>query len=185
MRVGFAGKALLITCALYTVGCLRDDASGALTPSEESSVLAWLECIECSEGELDSVIAIAHRTSAVLDTLDLRATRGPPEIRRLETEQQLANGFDRDTAWARLRTTNLDSLGWSNKSAHVAEFLDRYVTLVRHRAAIGLGCIGSDSSLALLANQSVGDSLPPEVHDWLLTARDSFADPGYRAKQCR
>jgi hypothetical protein len=147
----------LLACLLVTA-CRTDDSA---------LVSAWLTCIECTDGELDTLKALVGRRPAIMDTLVAALLSGPSPARRAQIRRELL------AAYPRRRPLPVDS----NEYARV--YADNAVAIYRTRAAKALAEIGGptvrhalDSVLAFPA-----DSLPPNVRATVQFVRDSVLAP--------
>jgi hypothetical protein len=117
-------------------------------PADWAAVPRWLTCIDCTTGELDSLVAQAQRDSVVtVSWLRDALVLGPGDARMEDLGRTLDRMYRRDSSFAALRDTTLH-LG--PRDAYVAGYLARFDGTWRARAAIGLGRI-----------QYVYDTLPP------------------------
>lgn len=133
----------------------------------------WLTCVECSDGELDSLRRLAIRLPTVVDTLHQDLFNGPSPARRANLTRQL------DATYARL-----DSLARREKAERLTrsqtEFVQHYLRnmldIYQGQAARGLGGIGGRRAAAVLDSAL---SLPrgtftPVVLRQIRIARDSI-----------
>lgn len=117
--------------------------------ADPPEVVRWLECIECSHGELKAVAALGPPAVPLLrayllngPTADQRAM-----FRTQATYLRLVVSGDTSTAAARQR---------------VDQQLDAFQRRYRRRAALALGAIGGPSAIAVL-NTASHMQLPPDV----------------------
>lgn len=104
------------------------------TAAERNTVRRWLLCEECSEGELDSVVALGDRVTGVLG----QALQGPTPSGRQNIRRQAEAMFDRLTG-ARL-----------SQSQFVGHFVDNYVATYQSRSIVALERIGTPQAHAVL-----------------------------------
>lgn len=146
-------------------------------------MFAWLECVDCLNGQLDSVRALAARKPAAVDTLAGDLLDGPPAARVLRVEQQLAAGFDRLRTYANARQIPLATVDGTNKSARVARYRERYRTVFAVRAALALGCIRTSRALQAL-DSARGPLFPPAVRTRAEYAMVSLDTQSVRDRSC-
>lgn len=167
--------------------CRRAAAHGALgallllgctPPGTDRDVLnAWLTCVECVDGELDSVVALAQRMPRTVDTLrrDLLSGFSPPARDRVT--RQLAAAYLRMARYVASHP-GADSLPFTQ-----IEYVDLYrgkmELIYRGRSARALAKIGGprardalDGALGLPAT-----GLPPDLRAQIAYARDSILAP--------
>ena len=138
---------------------------------------AWLTCIECSDGELDSVKAVAARLPGTIDTLREDLLHGPTAPRRARLVQQL------QTTYQELVTHNANDPTAAPLPFTQVEFVNRYldgmVAIYQGRAAYALGAIGTTPARQALdsALHFPVDSFSPGVLARIHNARDSLIGP--------
>lgn len=122
----------LVVVAVLVVACGR----GPAPRTADARLTAWLECVECDQGELDSVVV----SGAVLrDTLVAVLRDGPPRAREEALRRRL--GASRAVLEARAaveRTPALMPDSATYTAAFLAALRDRY----RQRAALALAVMG-------------------------------------------
>jgi hypothetical protein len=119
-------------------------SGGDLTPREKRVVRNWLECDECSDGELDSLLTLGSRArTALIAVLD----SGPPVARVVELRGELAKGHSRGVAWVSAHP----SLGPApDSTTYVGTYVESFRRLYCTRAAWGLGALGGQPAVAAL-----------------------------------
>jgi len=127
----------LLTLILALTAC------DSLTPREQRTVQRWLLCDECTEGELDSVVALGDRGVKALEA----ALKGPPKKGRENMELQAKAMF------ARIPGPTI------SMQKYVDHYLDNYEATYQSRAAIALARINSPRSRAVLLDALRRDSL--------------------------
>jgi hypothetical protein len=164
---GFLASQVLMSCV---------DQPSALNKHDRDLILYWLQCEECTEGELDSVLALAHDNPAAVDTLAEDLLGGPSTGRRNNIEEQFGRLFDEDAANAAFEGSSAPV----SRTAYVEHYLDNFVNLYRARAALALGYFGDPHALAVLdsaANGVVrvsGDTLRADAQLMVIYARDTI-----------
>lgn len=156
------------------IGCLG--ITGCQPGTDRAIVDAWLTCVECYDGELDSLKALATRQPVTVDTLLTDLVQGPSAARRGMLTQQLQTTYQR--LEARALSTGTDTLTLT-QSEFVDLYLGNMVEIYQGQAATGLGEIGGvpgrkalDSALTLPQS-----SFPPSVLARIKFARDSIIGP--------
>lgn len=132
------GRTLLL--ALILAGCAPP---AGLTPEETQRVDRWLLCEECTEGELDSVLAIGERAVGRLED----ALRGPPSDRLANMRMQA------EAMYGRTSPGGIDSL------KYVEHYVGNYIATYQSRAAIALDSINTPRARAALLDALSHDSI--------------------------
>jgi len=137
---------------------------------QQQTIIAWMACEECDEGERDSVAVLGHAAVPQLATYLLH---GPPDSRVASYEKHLGDLRRRLAAYA---TTHPDIGALEDSVAYVAGYLANYDALYRSRAAFSLGDIGgSPAQLALQA--AAARPLRGDVLQHVTFALDSLWHP--------
>jgi len=80
-----AGTALIV--AMFSVGCsLADGDEKPDTSAAQAALLAWLECVECSDGELEKLVPHAALVGPVLIEI---LSQGPSPSQSARIEDRL------------------------------------------------------------------------------------------------
>jgi hypothetical protein len=150
-------------------------AACGLTSEERATVDSWLLCQECSDGELDSVVALAARKSQVTrDTLIEDLLRGPSPQRLANLRAQLAATFSEVKDYASTHGgTQPDS------AQFVQPYFDNIVASYKIRAAVAVATVGaSDPRVAAALDSGTYDTtFREDVRDAVTFARDSIFRP--------
>jgi len=141
---------------------MRDEASGAAAAAR---VLAWLECDECGEGQLDAVVALGD---SIVPTFAEVLREGLSPVQRRELELQLAERWRERSAHEGEEARGGRLL---EEKAYVAHHLASRESLHRVRAAIALGRIRGDAAIRALRAE-LGRSHRPSVEH---SIRDALA----------
>lgn len=151
---------VLALLLLSTLAC-RDD--GPLEESPESALAArrdvvrWLECEECTDGELEAVLALGQRA---VPTLVATLGKGPSPARmereRIALEARYRALKAHVAANPRLRIHE-------TAERYVADYLENLELLYRARSARALGVLGGQRAEAGLRS-ALSMDLPPESH---------------------
>jgi hypothetical protein len=132
---------LAATVAASCTGC-------PLTADEQALVDRWLECTDCMNGEVDSVLALAGRNeAATVSALSEALLRAQPRLDRYR--QRLQAEYLRD------------SLGWHHpprlsRSAWVGMYQRAFESSYRTRAALALGYLHTAAAVSALDTASRG-----------------------------
>jgi hypothetical protein len=116
----------------------------APTPAERRTVEEWLLCEECSDGELDSVLALGDRAVPLLKD----ALEGPPDDRRANMRQQS------EAMWRGLQDTTAVLL-----PTFVARYDSNYVASYQTRAAVALDSLDTPETRQILLDALRNDSV--------------------------
>jgi hypothetical protein len=127
--VTLAGAALAVA--------LASPARGQTLPP---AVLAWLECEECVDGELEAVVRLGQ---AALPGLVASLRDGPPRARAEAYRRHLRKAYPMLADYARRHP---DVKVPMSEEEYVKTYLDNYTALYQVRAARALGAIGGDDS---------------------------------------
>jgi len=115
-------------------------APKALSPAEASAarhtIMAWLECEECEEGELEGVVRLGRVAVA---TLGATLNQGPSPASREELRLHLVDTYQKLSEYARSHPEATMSMA---EDEYVRTYMDNYVALYRVRSAQALAAIG-------------------------------------------
>jgi hypothetical protein len=144
---------LLLGCVLVILGGCDRRESGTLSPEQAAEarrqIVLWLECEECTSGELDAVVKLGQ---AAVPSLAATLKDGPSNARKARMEQYLNETHERYDEYWKTHTED-----WPNpndptvgapatKDVFVQGFLRNYEARYRMRAARALGEIGGDEA---------------------------------------
>lgn len=166
----WSGRLGLLLAVLMGAACRPEQV-------DRPTVNAWLTCVECSDGELDSLRALAARAPATVDTLRTDLLQGPSAAQRGRLTQQLTTTYQRLAALG-AGVPAVVPLPFS-QGEFVALYLDKMVAIYRGRAAHALGAIGGVRARAVLdsALQLPTSTFPPDLLARIQFARDSLLGP--------
>jgi hypothetical protein len=152
-------------------------ACTGLDSSERATIDTWLGCIECHEGELDSVVALAARKrSPTVIALEDGLLAGPSGVRRQNMTRQI------DSTYKILVAVRAPD-PVVPQPQFVRRYLDNLIGVYRVRSAIALATIGGTDVLPALDSAAAnslrtpGDSLRPADSVSVRFARDSTWHP--------
>jgi hypothetical protein len=145
------------------------------TTGDMARINQWLGCIECSNGELQAVLALARqKPKPTTDTLGTALLRGPSTQERDSLRVQFAAIYQQVAAHSVLQPLAVTQV------EYVSHYLDNIVAIYRIRAAQALAQIpGSDAKQYLLHSQgdsvsTPGDILRPDVVRAIFIADSAF-----------
>jgi hypothetical protein len=141
-------------------------------PAQSYEVLAWLECEECTDGELDALLDLAHRDRAkAVRELTSALMRGPGNrvalLEGLGRRYHQIRAFVLDHPDVRFP---LDSL------RYLRDYSTAYIALYQSRAAYGLARIGGPD-IGPVLDSAATVSTNRDVTEAIQLARDSVLAP--------
>jgi hypothetical protein len=155
--------------------------AACLTRRDRSQVDAWLHCIECSDGEADSLRALgARKRTATVRQLRDDLLAGPSAARRHHVQEQFRETYQALKKYASLHVHEVPDIT-ATQADFVRGYLDNYLALYRVRAAVGLARVGGSAAVPVIDSALQGnlttplDSLRDDVRFALEYARDSIA----------
>ncbi len=161
---------------LLAVACASQDAPPApaaeLTPSPEEAartqrtIVAFLECEECTEGQLE---ALRQLGPAAVPSLVSTLKDGPPSNVRDRQRDTLRQSYRELRAFAQSHP-DMDPVTFS-EDEYVNRALEKFVVLHQTRAARALGAIGGAEARAAL-NEALSRPLAPHVEE---TVKEALA----------
>lgn len=172
-----AVRVALILCAAGALACAGPGPAAApFTAADRAVIDEWLGCVECSDGELDSVASLAARLpDATRDTLRADLFRGPSAARRDNMRQQLS------AAYHELEPLMPPAAPPVTEQQYVAHYFESLISLYRIRAGTALARTEGSAAVPRLDSaiqgyvETPGDVLRPDVIDALAAVRDSAA----------
>jgi hypothetical protein len=158
---------LYLALMQLSVACSRD-----LTTRDMARINEWLGCIECSNGELAAVVALAAQKPATTDTLGTALLRGPSTQDRDNLQKQFEAIYQQvATHLGPLAVTQVD---------YINHYLDNIIAIYRIRAGQALSQIpGSTAKQYLVYSQgdsvsTPGDVIRPDVARAIFLADSTF-----------
>jgi hypothetical protein len=139
MKSQFRSLAILIMC-LAALGCRPAEEPGKLSPEEAAearrTIVAWLECEECTDGELEAVVTLGK---VAVPSLVASLQKGPAPASLELVRRQLAANYKAIVEYAR---THPEAKIPMSEETYVKTYLDNYIALYRIRSAESLAEIG-------------------------------------------
>ena len=134
--------AVAVACVLS--GCPKKPEPPPLTPEKatevRNAVVAWLECEECTEGQLDAVVKLGE---VAVPSLVASLREGPSPAGREGVQRHLMQTYKDLKAYA---ATHPEADVKMSEDEYVKMYMDNYVALYQTRAAEALGTIGGDAA---------------------------------------
>jgi hypothetical protein len=132
---------LLVGISVIGFGCLPGlQKKKPLTPEEAAAarrtIVAWLECEECTDGELEAVVKLGE---VAVPSLAATVREGPSPAKLEELRRHLEANYRRLKDY---QSTHRDTVVPMTSREYVNTYMGNYIALVRSRAAIALGKIG-------------------------------------------
>ena len=145
-------------------------APSAQPVTPPSPIIAWLDCVDCSEARLNAVRALGDAAVQELRTVLLK---GPSQDRLDRHEQQLKTTFASLKKYEERRKDRGTSL---SEQEYVRRYREKYIVLNRSRAARALGAIGTAQARTALS-ETLKTAPPPEVLIEVERALKEFPPP--------
>jgi hypothetical protein len=155
------------------VACSRTPASPATQPPRSPlynppPVVAWLDCVECTQAQLDAVAA--QGDAAVPELKDI-LFNGPPAPRLKGQQGYLERRYQTLKDYERLHPDQ--TVPWATQQAYVQAYLQKFVLLNRGRAARALGAIGTRMAKDTLTEAKALPGLAEDLRDAIDSALGS------------
>ncbi len=148
----------VICLAAFALACPGEEPEpgpSELTPEEAAearrTIVDWLECEECEDGELEAVLKLGK---TAVPTLAATLAGGPSAASREQLHRHLTKSYAEITEYSR---THPEAKLEMNEKEYIEAYMSNYVALYRSRAATALARIGGDEARrALEAAQNAG-----------------------------
>src|SRR5437016_4314556 len=122
--------------------------SAAMKPEQATAaretIVAWLECDECTSGELDGVVKLG---TVAIPTLTSTLRQGPSEAKREQLRRHLSSTYQ-DVKQYAARHPTAKVVG--SEAEYAQPYMDNLVALYQIRSATALGAIGGADARAAL-----------------------------------
>ena len=166
-----AARWLLRALALAAASAAATCSQCRLAPTEDAVVDRWLECEECSDGELQAVLALgSHKRWATVSRLATDLLHGPDAPRAAHFEHRLFQAHASDSLYAAVHMVLRPVPSWI---AYRQEFADNFEATDRIRAAIAVAKVGGWYARWQL-RRAAALPLRADVHGYVVFARDSL-----------
>ena len=136
-------KLLLATLAILSCG-VSTQAATTLSPAKSlevrKAVIAWVECEECTDGELDRLLKYGE---LAVPTLGAMLERGPSPANLERYRLHLENSYRQLAEYAR---THPEAKLNPSPEAYVEQYLENYRALYAVRSAQALSKVGGEAA---------------------------------------
>lgn len=123
-----------------------------LTPEQKAearrTIVAWLECEECTEGQLEAVVKLG---AAAVPSLAASLREGPSQANREVLRRNLAATYRELKEYER---THPEAKVTLSEEEYVRTYMENYVALHQTRSAKALGAIGGPEARRALEEAS-------------------------------
>ena len=157
-------SAAVLTLAILVTGAqpaLAQDAPRELPPEQAAevrrAVVAWLECEECEEGQLEAVKKLG---SSAVPSLGATLERGPSAASRAKVRRHLEDSYGKIAEYVK---KNPEEKLEVSQEEYVKIYLENYAANYRVRSAQALAAIGGDEARKLLATAAAGKAAREDV----------------------
>ena len=135
-------------CGPAEEGKRREQVEQALSPEAAASarrtIMSWLECEECTEGQLDSVLTLG---AVAVPSLSAALLQGPSPARLAEHKRDLSESYQQQRQYSRSHPAAAPRM---SETEHLAVYTRNLLALYRVRAAIALERIGGPEAAEAL-----------------------------------
>jgi hypothetical protein len=138
-------SALCVTSWGCAASTSKERAAGEATRAYRT-ILNYLECEECTQGELQAVTQLGRQA---VPTLVACLNKGPSQANRELLRQHLVTTYGQLKSYAKTHPEAEISL---TEKEYVDTYMDNYVALYQARAATALAAIGGPAAKEALAN---------------------------------
>lgn len=163
-RNSIISAAVILTLALFVTGgpqALAQDAPTELSPEQAAevrrAVVAWLECEECEEGQLEAVQKLGV---AAVSTLGATLERGPSAASRERARRHLEDSYGKIAEHVKKYPEQKLEV---SQEEYVKIYLENYAANYKVRSAQALASIGGEQARKLLALAAEGKSQREDV----------------------
>lgn len=147
MKRSILSIATLILYIGFFYGCDSFQASKRATKSETKqankeyrTIIDWLECEECVDGELNAVIKLGERA---VPSLVAYLNEGPSQANRELFRRHLITTYQKLNEY---KKTHPEAKVAMSEKEYVKTYMDNYVALYQTRAAKALAAIGGPTA---------------------------------------
>jgi hypothetical protein len=146
MTRNFTVPAALLMLAAFNPGAYAQDVPPDQAAEARRTIVSWLECEECTEGELEAVQKLG---SAAVPTLGATLASGPSAASREKVRRHLETSYVGIAEYAKKSGDKLEI----SQEEYVKYYLENYAANYQVRSAQALAAIGGDEARKLLATQ--------------------------------
>lgn len=149
---------MVVLCMIVGLGGCSPSKTKVATDFDTTrrALVAWLTCEECTDGELDAVVAFGPR---VVASLASTLREGPSPASVAELRAHLETNYDKLVAY---QVDHPEAAITMTKAEYVNAYLGNQAALYRSRAAMALGAIGGDEARSALS-QALSSNLREDV----------------------
>lgn len=148
---------------ILVIGACKPTEQPGLTPEQAAAarrtIVAWLECEECTNSELDAVVKLGENAVA---SLSATLQQGPAPANREQLRRHLTVTY-RDLK--NYEITHPEAKVEMSETEYLNTYLENYVALYQSRAAEALGAIGTTA-----AKRALEEALQKSLRDDVKTA---------------
>jgi hypothetical protein len=149
MRVRSRLNPLLLVFAVLA-GCSQ-------APAQPATLVAWLDCVECTPAQLDAVKALGDQTVPDFRSLLLS---GPSDTRLASERQRLKVAYQALKDYERRHPQNSVQ---GTEQQYVDQYLSQFALRYRLRAAKALGAIATPGARSVLQDAQKLNNLPERL----------------------
>lgn len=170
-RNSIISTAIVLTLAIFAIGgqqALAQEAPRELSPDQAAevrrAVVAWLECEECEEGQLEAVQKLG---GAAVPTLAATLERGPSAASRERARRHLEDSYAKIAEHVKKYPEQKLEV---SQEEYVKIYLENYVANYQVRSAQALSAIGGEPARKLLETAAERKSARRDVQSALEAA---------------
>lgn len=139
---------IFFSIIILAAGCTTEKAAVKLSPEQADkiriAIMNWMECEECSGGELDSLVQYRQK---VVRSLGAILADGPSPARRETYESQLRDAYREMVEYQKSHPENKTA---GSEGEYVDTYMQNYIALYQTRAATALSVIGGEEARNIL-----------------------------------
>jgi hypothetical protein len=163
-RNSIISAAVVLTLAIFVTGsqvAVAQDAPRDLPPEQAAevrhAVVAWLECEECEEGQLEAVKRLGVNA---VPTLGATLERGPSSASRERARRHLEESYVKIAEHVK---KNPEEKLEVSQEEYVKLYLENYTANYKVRSAEALAAIGGEQARKLLAEAAASKGSRADV----------------------
>ncbi len=154
-------RLVILVPMILAAACTRAPAQQAAAPVSApapSVVTAWLDCVECTQEQLNAVVAAGN---SVVPELSALLLNGPPQATLDRERAFLQSRYQKIADYARQHPGGLRRR--CRRTSTVQQYLQVYVLRTRTRSARALGAIATADAKDALKKAQQLPNLPDEL----------------------